>query len=223
MAYKVKYGESWDSLETKYPGIKAANPSIRTPKAGIVLQTGGMWSGYAPQTGGSTPYQYATQNTTQNTTKTTPGTQTTTNGRYVPPQYAKSNQTTSPTYVPTTGNGTYNYGSVNTNRGNPNTVTVTVPKNKFEQSLYERTEEAKAALAAAETPPTTKKDNSSPYYWINGKRHKKNIVLLDAKGRPIHNWNALAGKTKKASEPEFVAADVGSMDQGSTGQFSWKV
>jgi len=184
-----------------------------------------MWSGYTPVTsnapiagnGVNNPYQYQKQTTPNNTV---------TNTRYTPPGIGTKTQTTSPTTVPTTNVpiGTYNPGPVNLNRGNPNTNTITVPNNKFQTSMYEQVEEAKAALAAVEVPKQ-EKDNSSPYYWLNGKRHKKNTVILNAKGKPIHNWRALAGlpAKQKAATVTFEAADVSGMDLGSSGQFSWRI
>lgn len=35
---KVKYGDSWASLESNYPGIGNKNPRTRSPKAGQILQ-----------------------------------------------------------------------------------------------------------------------------------------------------------------------------------------
>lgn len=35
---KVRYGDSWASLESNYPGIQNKNPRTRAPKAGQILQ-----------------------------------------------------------------------------------------------------------------------------------------------------------------------------------------
>jgi len=40
MAYRVRQGDSWASLGTKYPKIKENNPGISNPKPGMVLETG---------------------------------------------------------------------------------------------------------------------------------------------------------------------------------------
>ncbi len=199
MAYKVKYGESWQTLETKYPGIKQANPSIRTPKAGVVLNTV------------NNPYQYTSVSSyAQPTVKQTVSPTT------VPTTNKVVKQTVSPTSVPTTNKvvkQTVSPTVVPTTTGNTSSIGQRLPDSMIQEAVN--------AVNAAEAKK--KAANSSQYYWINGKRHKKNIVILNAKGKPIHNWNALAGNAPKTNTAAEVFEPAVITDYGTIGQFHWSI
>ncbi len=210
MAYKVKYGDSWASLETQYPGIKQANPSIRVPKAGIVLNTGGLFSGYsapknAPTPGIGNPYQY----TPTSSYVPTPVKQTV-SPTTVPTTYPTVKQTQSPTTVPTT------------NKVVQQTVSPTVVPTKPPTTGY-GVADVRALDMAMQAAEDALTDTGG------GRKVRKarggEVVYKNAKGKVIHNWKAMYGIQSPigVAQPVFEGIDAGAYDMPVSGSYSWRI
>lgn len=216
---KVRYGESWETLENQYPGIKAANSGTRKPKAGMTLeapnadrydkmnatpsvsvpQLGGRSGGVNYQRGG-TPL-LATQTTSPTTTPTTNAPGSNRGGYGVQPIAPKLGGTTNvPSVV---GN------IVDRNRGadtaaainaqNASTRAMMAASNN--SALVKQAEIAvqNAIAEASAAAATNQKAKRSRY---------AEVVMIDPRtGKVTHNWKSAHG-IKPRTKPVEVVQEV---------------
>jgi hypothetical protein len=208
MAYKVRQGDSWQTLQNQFPNLQSLNPTIKNIKPGMVLQT---------------PFQYGLQVNAP----AVGGRGSQAGGR---PTYTPQNQvgSTTPFYPPTQApkptpirplsyyDGTHNTPAVNDKVGDMAYV------NEWQNSVEGKAQfAANAILMAAQKQATSTPEGQGS--WI-----------APAQGEPGYDrWEALKSvvtasqwqkKRNRVRNTFQGAGDVNiAGDQGSFGQFNWRI